>query len=117
MVASVSNGQPPNLLIFFLFVDEMHENHEPGWPSLTESLWRERQTETCFGQTDCRPAIRWGGALRSWSRYQQSARLVLVSGASNNGGRLLFGAILVLCVIIAGWWAAVAPILVTFVLA
>jgi ATP/ADP translocase len=108
-----SNGQPPNLLIF-LFVDECTKimNLAVAKP-VRESLWRGLSNEARY---EAKPIVdtlanRWGGGSAAFlvSFINRALDLFGVE-ASINGGRLLFGfpPILVLCVIIAGWWAAVS---------
>jgi ATP/ADP translocase len=108
-----SNGQPPNLLIF-LFVDECTKimNLAVAKP-VRESLWRGLSNEARY---EAKPIVdtlanRWGGGSAAFlvSFINRALDLFGVE-PGKNGGRSIFGfpPILVLCVIIAGWWTAVS---------
>jgi ATP/ADP translocase len=108
-----SNGQPPNLLIF-LVVDECCKimNMAVAKP-VRESLWRGLSNEARY---EAKPIVdtlanRWGGGSAAFlvSFLDKTLNLFGVMPGSD-GVRYLFGfpPVLLLCMVIATWWAAVS---------
>jgi hypothetical protein len=109
----VSDGQPPNLLIF-LVVDECCKimNLAVAKP-VRESLWRGLSNEARY---EAKPIVdtlanRWGGGSAAFLVSFLSKCLDLFGVEPGpDGVRSLFGfpPIILLCLVIAAWWTAVS---------
>jgi hypothetical protein len=109
----VSQGKPPNLLIF-LAVDECCKimNLAVAKP-VRESLWRGLSNEARY---EAKPIVdtlanRWGSGSAAFLVSFLNRTLDLIGiRVSEDGSRSLFGfpPILLLCMTIAAWWAVVS---------
>ena len=110
----VSNGQPPNLLVF-LVVDECTKimNLAVAKP-VRESLWRGLSNEARY---EAKPIVdtlanRWGGGSAAFlvSFVDKTLDLLGVRAETPESVRTLFGfpPTLVLSAVIAAWWAVVS---------
>jgi hypothetical protein len=108
----VSHGQPPNLLVF-LVVDECCKimNLAVAKP-VRESLWRGLSNEARY---EAKPIVdtlanRWGGGSAAFVVSFIHKSLDVFGVEEVGGVRTVFGfpPILVLCMVIAAWWAVVS---------
>lgn len=110
----MSNGKPPNLLVF-LMVDECCKimNLAVAKP-VRESLWRGLSNEARY---EAKPIVdtlanRWGGGSAAFlvSFINRTLDLFGVPPEGPDDVRTVFGfpPIIVLCLIIATWWVAVS---------